>query len=104
MHPDSDRKLYLFDKPENVKRLMHGLYGVCGLLVVLDFVIHRHVLHKWESIPAFYAIYGFVGCVLLVLIAKGMRRFLMRSEDYYLQQEQQPAPPCSDSEHQPRPH
>lgn len=92
MHPSSDEKRYLFDKPENVKRLMHGLYAVCGLLVVLDFVIHRHILHSWERLPAFYAIYGFVGCVLLVLIAKLMRTFLMRPEDYYLSREQEPKP------------
>ena len=31
----------------------------------------------------FYAGYGFVACVLLVLIAKEMRKLLMRREDYY---------------------
>jgi len=53
------------------------------LLVVLDFVIHRHVYHSWENLPAFYPIYGFVGCVVLVIVARWMRTFLMRSEDYY---------------------
>ncbi|KZY65709.1 hypothetical protein A3737_35850, partial [Oleiphilus sp. HI0065] len=58
-------------------------YVICGLLVVADFVVHRHIYHEWEKIPAFYAIYGFVGCVVLVLIAREMRKFLMRGEDYY---------------------
>jgi hypothetical protein len=31
----------------------------------------------------FYAIYGFVACVILVLVAKEMRKLVMRDEDYY---------------------
>mgnify|MGYP005991089407 FL=1 len=72
-----------FDKPENVRKLLRVFYVICGLLVLFDFVVHRHIYHDWENIPAFYAIYGFVGCVVLVLIAKEMRKFLMRGEDYY---------------------
>lgn len=72
-----------FDKPENVRKLLRVFYVICGLLVVVDFIVHRHIYHDWENIPAFYAIYGFVGCVVLVLIAKEMRKFLMRGEDYY---------------------
>ena len=55
----------------------------CVVLLLLDFVIHRHVTHPWEEMFGFYAAYGFVACVLLVLAATQMRRVLMRSEDYY---------------------
>ena len=73
----------LFDKPKNVKRILYCLYGSCALLFGLDFVINRHTSHSWENLWGFYAIYGFVGCVVLVLVATWMRRFLMRPEDYY---------------------
>ena len=53
------------------------------MLLLADFVVHRHVYHEWEGLWGFYAGYGFVACVLLVLIAKEMRKLLMRSEDYY---------------------
>lgn len=76
-------KQYLFDKPENVNRLLRGFYIICGILLLLDFVLHRHISHSWEHLPGFYAVYGFVACVLLVLIAKEMRKVLMRKEDYY---------------------
>jgi hypothetical protein len=76
-------KKHLFDKPENVTRLLRGFYIVCGVLLLLDFILHRHIAHSWENLPGFYAIYGFVACVLLVLIAKEMRKLLMRKEDYY---------------------
>ncbi|GGI79772.1 hypothetical protein GCM10007978_16990 [Shewanella hanedai] len=76
-------KQYLFDNPKNIKRVLYTLYASCFLLVVLDFVIHRHVYHSWENLPLFYPLYGFVGCVVLVFVAKWMRTFLMRPEDYY---------------------
>ncbi|WP_416306613.1 hypothetical protein [Neptunicella sp. SCSIO 80796] len=76
-------KTYLFDKPQNIKRVLHGLYFCCALLVALDFVINRKVYHSWENLWAFYPIYGFVGCVILVFVAKWMRVVLMREEHYY---------------------
>lgn len=78
-----NEKSYFFDKPDNVKRLLRGFYVCCVLLLLLDLVIHRHVLHSWENLLGFYPLYGFVGCVILVLIARWMRTFLMRDEDYY---------------------
>jgi hypothetical protein len=72
-----------FDKPENISKMLKVFYVVCALLVIADFIVHRHIYHDWENIPAFYAIYGFIGCVVLVLIAREMRKFLMRGENYY---------------------
>ncbi len=76
-------KQHVFDKPQNVKRTLWTLYIACGVLFVIDFLHHRHVEHGWEALFGFYAIYGFVACVILVLAAKEMRKFLMRKEDYY---------------------
>lgn len=76
-------KQHFFDNPKNVDKILWVFYACCAVLVVLDFILHRHTEHPWESIYGFYPIYGFVGCVILVLIAKWMRIFLMRDEDYY---------------------
>jgi len=76
-------KTFLFDNPKNVTRLLRGIYVVCIVLFVADFIVHRHTVHLWESLPGFYAIYGFVACVVLVVIAKQMRKVFMRKEDYY---------------------
>lgn len=78
-----DDDLHVFDKPQNVRRVLHILYGICAVLFAADLVVHRHIEHPWEGVPGFYAIYGFVACVLLVLIAKEMRKVVMRDEDYY---------------------
>ena len=80
---DTNEKQYLFDNPRNVKRLLRGFYAVCVLLLVLDLVVHRHVVHSWEILPEFYAVFGFVACVVLVLVATQMRKVVMRKEDYY---------------------
>ena len=76
-------KQHFFDKPGNVKWFLRAFYGVCIALFAADFVIHRHAERTLEGFWGFYAIYGFVACVLLVLMAKEMRKVLMRGEDYY---------------------
>lgn len=73
----------LWDKKENVDRLLYAFYTVLVVLVALDLVIHRHVYHPWEALFGFHAWYGFGACWILVVIAKQMRRVLMRPEDYY---------------------
>jgi hypothetical protein len=74
---------HLFDKPENIRRLLRLLYLACALLLVADLFIHRHVAHAWESFWGFYACYGFIACVALVLLAKQLRKLVKRPEDYY---------------------
>ena len=81
--PTDTDEVHVFDKPRNVRRVIRGLYVLCGLTLLLDFVIHRHVDHPWEALWGFYCVYGFVACVALVLVAKEMRKVLMRREDYY---------------------
>ena len=86
-------KKHFFDDPKNVTRVLRSLYVACAVVFLLDIVNlvivrmggHelRHAERTWEGLPGFYAVYGFVACVLLVLIAKGIRRILMRDEDYY---------------------
>ena len=76
-------KTHMFDSPRNVKRAIYALFAVSALSLAGDFFIERHVDHPWESLFGFYSLYGFVACVLLVLVAKEMRKILMRREDYY---------------------
>ena len=73
----------MFDDPRNVRRVLWVLLVTCGFLFIAAFIFHRHVVHPWEALWGFYALFGFVACVVLVLVAKGMRRYLMRKEDYY---------------------
>ncbi len=82
MH-DPDQKQYLFDKPENVSRLLRGFYFLCAVLFLLDFVLHRHTTIRLEEIHGFYALFGFIAFVALVEGSKLLRKLVMRKEDYY---------------------
>ncbi len=84
----------LFDEPKNVRRVLRGLYTICAaffLIDVIDFLLHkfvgfsalRHEEGPLDWLPGYYGIYGFVACAALVLIAKELRKVLMRDEDYY---------------------
>jgi hypothetical protein len=78
-----DERSDFFDNPKNVQWIFRVLYAIAVILFLVDFVYHRHVVHPWEGIWGFYPIYGFVGIVVLVLVAKQLRRVVMRDEDYY---------------------
>ena len=77
------RELNFFDKPGNVKRFLGFFYISLVVLLIVDFFIHKHADFPWESAPDFFAVYGFVSCVLLIFIAKGLRILIKRDEDYY---------------------
>ena len=77
-------KKYLFDNPGNVKLLFISFYLSLLILLVIDFFIYKHPHFPWEKWPGFYATYGFVACVVLVVAAKYILRPLVkRREDYY---------------------
>jgi hypothetical protein len=76
-------KRYWLDKPKNVLLVVRMLYVTCAAVFLLDFTGLRHAEAPWEGLPGFYPLYGFIGCTALVLIAKELRKILMRSEDYY---------------------
>jgi hypothetical protein len=80
---DEKEKVHLFDRPENVDRLLKVFYAICALLFAADFVVHRYTKIALEEFPAFYAIFGFVAFVLLVIGSFGLRKLVMRKENYY---------------------
>jgi hypothetical protein len=53
------------------------------VLLVIDFFIPKHGHFPWEDAWGFYAAYGFIGCVALIFIAKGLRLLVKRREGYY---------------------
>lgn len=72
-----------FDKKDNLTLFLRIFYASLVLLLVLDLFVEKHSLFGFDSAPSFSAAYGFISCVLLVLIAKVLRLLLMRDEDHY---------------------
>lgn len=75
-----------------VKRFIQVFVSIAVVLALADFVVDRshheaegapHSYIHIDQWPVFYAVYGFIGCVVLVLVAKEMRKVVMRDESYY---------------------
>ncbi len=65
------------------RRLIRGFLVASALLFVADFFVKRETHVGAEEVPGFYAVYGFVGCVVLVLVAKEMRTVVKRDESFH---------------------
>jgi len=80
---DTDKK-HIFYHKKNVQRVLYGLFCSLILLLAIEPFVTKHSYFAWEKWFGFYAIYGFVACVLLVLVAKYvLRPLIKREEDYY---------------------
>jgi len=60
-------------------------YIALTVIVIVDFLVPRKdVYFAWEEIPGFYALFGFIVCIVFIFIAKIIgHKLLMRKEDYY---------------------
>lgn len=81
--PDPREKRYWLDNPANVTRLVRVFYAVCAVLIAIDVFVPKHGPFAIEHWFGFYGFFGFIACVVLVLVAKQLRKVLMRPEDYY---------------------
>ena len=80
---DMKEKRGWFDKTENLKLFLWVFFSSLVVLLVVDFFIGKHPDFAFEGVPNIFAAYGFISCVMLVLVAKVLRMILMREEDYY---------------------
>lgn len=78
----NERRRWL-DEPRHVTWLVRALYAACALLLLADFVVHRHAHFRFEELIGFYAAVGFFAYCVIVLSARGLRRWLHRDENYY---------------------
>ena len=74
----------VLDSPKNEKILKIAFYASLAILVLLEFVVDKHAYFPFEEIPGFYIVYGFLSCVVIVAVSKGLGKlWLQRGEDYY---------------------
>ncbi|MGA7874625.1 MAG: hypothetical protein WCA08_03100 [Desulfoferrobacter sp.] len=72
--------------PANAKTLKRLGYLALVLVFASDFLVPReHAVYIWDKIPGFGAVYGFVSCVLIIVVSKflGHQCGIMQDEDYY---------------------
>lgn len=71
------------DDPANVKRLWRGFLAVLALTVAAGLFVDLHPHFEVESWFGFYAAYGFVTCLLMIVGAKALGLLLKRGDRYY---------------------
>ena len=76
-------KKYWLDDPANIRRMYIGLWITCLLLLVADLFYHPHGHFGWDERVGFFSVFGFLACTGLIMASKGLRRIVMRDEDYY---------------------
>lgn len=72
-----------FYRPDTPARLWRWGGAVLAVTVLLQLLIPLHGHFAPERVFAFHAVYGFASCVLMVLLAKWLGRFVKRPDDYY---------------------
>ncbi len=81
------KEVSFFDKEKNVKGFLTVFYISLVILLIVDAIATKmHLKHdnvKLGNAYEFYAFYGFVSCVMLIFIAKLLRKFIIRDENYY---------------------
>lgn len=81
--PDSDHWLV---RPRTI-RLLWWIFGaILALTVAGQFFIHFHAYFEVDGWFGFYAIYGFLTCVGMVVLAKLLGLVLKRPDDYYFRE------------------
>jgi hypothetical protein len=80
---EMNEREYWLDKPSSVDLIIKTLIAACIVVVLADFGYHKHGHFGFQGWFAFDAVFGFVAYVVLVNSAKGLRKLLMRREDYY---------------------
>ena len=60
-------------------------YIVLILVIITDFFIPRHEIHFiGDQIPGFWSLFGFIACILIILISKWIGHLgIMQDENYY---------------------
>lgn len=60
-----------------------------GVLTIISLIVEFTLLadyasHWWNHIPAFYAIWGFIGCAVIIYVSKWLGKlFILSDEEYY---------------------
>ncbi len=70
-------------RKRNIHKLWIVFIAILVATVVAGFFVHQHEVFGIEDSFAFYAWYGFITCVGMVVFAKLLGLLLKRPEDYY---------------------
>jgi hypothetical protein len=71
---------------KRLKTVVRSCFVLLAVLIVIDalFVNKEHAHTRIEHLPAFWSVFGFIGCVLIIIGSKWFGHTgIMTREDYY---------------------
>ncbi len=71
------------DEPRNVRLLWRGFLAVLALTVLAEFAVTLHPHFGVDSLFGFHALYGFLACLAMIVVAKALGVLLKRPDRYY---------------------
>ena len=68
-----------------LKTVIYVSCGILALVALVDAFVDKHHAHtKVEHLPAFWSVFGFLACVVIVIASKAFGKAgIMTREDYY---------------------
>lgn len=76
-------RIHWLDQPGSITLLKRGSMVVLGLTVVAEFMVQLHPRFEVEGWLGFHAAYGFIACVLMIVLAKVLGMLLKRTDTFY---------------------
>lgn len=70
-------------RPKTIRLLWIIFIAILALTVLAEFFVDTHPHFDIEKLPAFNALLGFIGCVILVFGSKLVGVMFKRQDDYY---------------------
>lgn len=83
VRPPEDSRSRWLDRKGSADKICWSVAAACVLLFLADAFYEKHPAFDVEYVFGFYGLFGFVACLGLVLVAKGLRRILKRDEGFY---------------------
>lgn len=70
-------------RPENIRLLWRLFIVILALTVLTELPLEGHPYFEIDGWFAFYAVFGFLACVGMIVFAKALGLLLKRPDDYY---------------------
>lgn len=77
------KKTHWLDDPRNVRMLARGALAVLALTVLAELAITLHPHFEVDALFGFHALYGFLACAAMIIVAKLLGALLKRPDTYY---------------------
>ncbi|MFT5115193.1 MAG: hypothetical protein ACI8P9_004537 [Parasphingorhabdus sp.] len=71
-------------RPSSIRIMWRAFWAILILTVLAQFVIKVKGYFGFDGWIGFGAAFGFISCLLMVLLAKALGKFLKRDQEYYL--------------------